>query len=365
MEKINLCIIFGGQSSEHDISLISASSVINNLDENKYNIIKLGITKSGAWFLYNGSTEDIKNNTWENNIDNQRAFITPDTAVKGITVLKNDLTYEIMPVDVCFGVLHGLFGEDGTIQGLFELANIPYVGPNVFSSSVCMDKVYTKMILDFLKIKQANWLYFTKYELDMAFDTCIEKVENFSGYPVFVKPSNAGSSIGITKAKDRESLIFALKNAAKYDAKVIVEQAINAREIECSIIGSSHPMASVCGEIVTNDEFYDFDAKYKNATSKTVIPADIDFELMDDIRMIAIKAYTCLGCTGLSRVDFFLEKDTNTILLNEINTIPGFTDISMYPKMLEASGMSYKNQLDKLIELAIEYMSQRRALLNE
>ncbi len=281
MEKINLCIIFGGQSSEHDISLISASSVINNLDKDKYNIIKLGITKSGAWFLYNGNTKEIKNNTWEQNKDNQRAFISPDAQVKGITVLKKDNTFEIIPVDVCFGVLHGLYGEDGTIQGLFELANIAYVGPNVLSSSVCMDKVYTKMIFDFLKIKQAKWIYFTQYQLTKAFNSCIEAVEKFGTYPVFVKPSNAGSSIGITKAKDKESLTYALKHAAKYDSKVIVEQAVDAREIECAIIGSSHPFASFCGEIVTQDEFYDFNAKYKNSTSKTIVPADMDFELMD------------------------------------------------------------------------------------
>lgn len=257
-------------------------------------------------------------------------------------------------IDVVFPVLHGCNGEDGTIQGFLELMGIPYVGCGVLSSAVGMDKVYAKIIFEKAGIPQADYLYFTRKEIAKESLDIVQKVEEKFSYPVFVKPSNAGSSVGVSKAGDRDELLKALDYAAKYDRKVMVEEFINGREVECAVLGNDEPMASTVGEIVPSNDFYDYKAKYIDNKSKILIPADLPKDVMEKIRKYAVRAFKALDCSGLSRVDFFVHRETMDIYLNEINTMPGFTDISMYPVLWEEAGISYGELIEKLIDLAIE-----------
>lgn len=333
MKKIKLGIIYGGLSTEHEVSINSAKSIIDNIDKDKYEIYKIYIDKKGNWYK-----ED-------NKIDNVFEY------------LRN--------LDVIFPILHGLYGEDGTIEGLFELLGVPYVGCNVLSSSICMDKIYTKMILDKIGIDTAKYIYVKKVkdkyiyinntfeEKELSLEEISLLVEDSLSFPVFVKPSRSGSSIGINKAHNKEELIKYIKYASGFDSKILIEENIIGRELECAILGNALVEASPIGEILPKGEFYSYNAKYID-DSETLIPNDIDKIVYDKIRSIAVKAYKALDCRGLSRVDFFLEKDTNRIILNEINTMPGFTTISMYPKLWESIGISYKELLDKLINLALE-----------
>ena len=333
MKKIKLGIIYGGLSTEHEVSINSAKSIIDNIDKDKYEIYKIYIDKKGNWYK-----ED-------NKIDNVFDY------------LRN--------LDVIFPILHGLYGEDGTIEGLFELLGVPYVGCNVLSSSICMDKIYTKMILDKIGIDTAKYIYVKKVkdkyiyinntfdEKELSLEEISLLVEDSLSFPVFVKPSRSGSSIGINKAHNKEELIKYIKYASGFDSKILIEENIIGRELECAILGNDLVEASPIGEILPKGEFYSYNAKYID-DSETLIPNDIDKIVCDKIRSVAVKAYKALDCRGLSRVDFFLEKDTNRIILNEINTMPGFTTISMYPKLWESIGISYKELLDKLINLALE-----------
>ena len=333
MKKIKLGIIYGGLSTEHEVSINSAKSIIDNIDKDKYEIYKIYIDKKGNWYK-----ED-------NKIDNVFEY------------LRN--------LDVIFPILHGLYGEDGTIEGLFELLGVPYVGCNVLSSSICMDKIYTKMILDKIGIDNAKYIYLKKVkdkyiyinntfeEKELSLEEISLLVEDSLSFPVFVKPSRSGSSIGINKAHNKEELIKYIKYASGFDSKILIEENIIGRELECAILGNDLVEASPIGEILPKGEFYSYNAKYID-DSETLIPNDIDKIVCDKIRSVAVKAYKALDCRGLSRVDFFLEKDTNRIILNEINTMPGFTTISMYPKLWESIGISYKELLDKLINLALE-----------
>lgn len=333
MKKIKLGIIYGGLSTEHEVSINSAKSIIDNIDKDKYEIYKIYIDKKGNWYK-----ED-------NKIDNVFDY------------LRN--------LDVIFPVLHGLYGEDGTIEGLFELLGVPYVGCNVLSSSICMDKIYTKMILDKIGIDTAKYIYVKKVkdkyiyinntfeEKELSLEEISLLVEDSLSFPVFVKPSRSGSSIGINKAHNKEELIKYIKYASGFDSKILIEENIIGRELECAILGNDLVEASPIGEILPKGEFYSYNAKYID-DSETLIPNDIDKIVCDKIRSVAVKAYKALDCRGLSRVDFFLEKDTNRIILNEINTMPGFTTISMYPKLWGSIGISYKELLDKLINLALE-----------
>ena len=348
MEKLNVLVLFGGQSSEHDISNISASNVLGLLDRNKYNVIKVGITKEGQWFLYEGEPENIKNGLWEKE-SLKRAYLSPDTTTGLVIEEENKVTYK--RIDVVFPVLHGVCGEDGTIQGLCHLANIPCVGPDMLSSAICMDKTTTKIMFKHYGIDQADWLTVTKDELNDK-EAVIKKVEEKFTYPVFIKPANAGSSVGIGKSHNSEELIEHLLNAAEVDNKILVEEFIDGREIECAVLGNDEPFPSVPGEIIPGKEFYDFEAKYK-VESKLLIPALLTKENEDKLKEIAVKAYKCLGLSGMSRVDFFVHKQTGKMYLNEINTIPGFTGISMYPMLMEKSGIEGKDLVDKLIEYAI------------
>ena len=347
LNKKTVVVLFGGQSSEHEISRISASTIISNIDTSKYYVIPLGITQEGKWMIYNGPVDNIKNGEWEK--FGTAATISPDAGQKSILKIVGTKVKEI-PVDVAFPVLHGKYGEDGTIQGLFEMAQIPYVGCGVLASAVSMDKAVTKIIAKEVKINQAKYLVVNKSEIEKK--RIVAKIEKKLSYPCFVKPANAGSSVGITKAHNKDELIEGLKLAAIHDKKIIIEEAVAGRELECSVLGNEHVVVSSVGEILPAAEFYDYDAKYNNSESKTIIPAELDEKIVKQVQKAAIKVFKAVGGSGLARVDFFVEKDTNKVIFNEINTLPGFTSISMYPKLWEDVGMPIETLIDELIELA-------------
>ena len=354
LNKLTVAVIFGGQSSEHEVSRVSASTIISNLDPEKYYVIPVGITKDGKWMIYNGPVENIKNGEWEK--FGTPAVLSPDASQKGLLKTVGGKV-KLIPIDLAFPVLHGKYGEDGTIQGLFELAQIPYVGNGVLSSSISMDKAFTKIIAKNAKIPQAKYVEVHSEDLKRI-KTTASKIEKKLGYPCFVKPVNAGSSVGITKAHNKEELMEGLKVAAVHDSKIVVEEGIVGREIECAVLGNrGHVEASCVGEIFSAGEFYDYDAKYNNAESKTVVPAEISPEKQDEIRKMAVKVFNAVDGSGLARVDFFVENETENVIFNELNTLPGFTPISMYSMLWAACGKSTAELLDNLIELAIERFS--------
>ena len=345
MNKIKLGVIFGGMSTENEVSCISGASVIKHLNKEKYNVFPIYIDKIGNW--YKVKLEDVEKSE---ELENKEHI--------------ENITEYLKQMDVIFPVLHGLYGEDGTIQGLFELLKIPYVGCGVLASSVGMDKVYTKLIFEKANINQAKYIYIRKYNekyiyIDEEFKEKILELEDIAKitndklrFPVFVKPSNSGSSVGINKAHNIEELKNAIVEAGKYDNKILIEEGIVGKEVECAVLGNEDVISSCVGEIKSADEFYSYDAKYNNENSKTLIPADISEENSKEIQKLAIKAFKAISGRGLSRVDFFIEDKTEKIYINEINTLPGFTSISMYPKLFEAVGISYEKLLDNLIELA-------------
>ena len=351
MAKIRVAVLFGGVSSEHEISLMSAENVIRSIPKNKYEVLCIGITRKGRWLYFPGDYSEISTGAWEQNPDCSAAILSPDPIHGGIVTIENGETY-IKKVDVVFPVLHGRNGEDGRIQGILEMARLPYVGCGVLSSAVCMDKGMTHIVLEHFDIHTAKWTCVHQRELNKLDEKC-EAIAETLGFPLFVKPANAGSSVGVNKATDVESLKEAVQIAFTHDEKVIIEEYIEGRELEVAVFGYDAPFASYVGEIEPAAEFYDFDDKYVNGTSKLYIPARIPEKDADRIREIAVRAYTKLGCKGLARVDFFLAND-GTIILNEINTLPGFTNISMYPKLMEHLGMSQEYLVDKLIEQAME-----------
>lgn len=348
MEKKRVAVLFGGVSSEHEVSCLSASSVIRNIPKDKYEVVCLGITKAGSWHLYDGPVENIADGSWEKSPALRPAFLSPDALVHGISAGN-----ESIRVDVVFPVLHGKNGEDGTMQGLFQLAQLPYVGCDTLSSAVCMDKGVTNTLLEAAGIGQAKFVWF--FSRDYNKESVVKNIqEKLGGFPVFVKPANAGSSVGITKVSNEDGLDAAIATAAHEDKKIVIEENIDGQEVECAVLGNDDPVASVVGEIAPSAEFYDYDAKYVSGTSQLYIPAHIKDETAEAIRMAAVKAYRMLGCEGLARVDFFVRKSDGAVLLNELNTLPGFTSISMYPKLFEACGIFYGELLDKLITLAFE-----------
>lgn len=338
--KKRIAILFGGQSTEHEVSRVSAVSVLKNIDKTKYDIFPIGITKDGKWIEYTGDYSFIENGEWER-----------DEACKKMNAQNKLFNKE---VDVVFPVLHGLYGEDGTIQGMSKLLNIPCVAPGVLASAVCMDKVYTKYLLERFGIKQAEYVVVNAHEYREKKEEFLNSIEQKLGYPVFIKPSNSGSSVGITKAHNTEELLSGLEVALNYDRKVLVEKAINAREIEVAVLGNDYPRAAVPGEIIPGKEFYDYDAKYKDESSRLLIPASLSSEKTEEIKKLAVTIFKILDCAGMARVDFLVDKVTEEVYLNEVNTIPGFTKISMYPKLWQASGKSYSDLIDELIELAVE-----------
>ncbi len=348
MNKKTVVVLFGGQSSEHEVSRVSASTIISNMDQEKYYIIPVGITKDGRWMIYNGPVENIKNGEWEK--FGTPAVLSPDASQKGLLKIVGNKV-KVIPVDVVFPVLHGLYGEDGTVQGLLELARIPYVGCGLVASAVSMDKGYTKIIAKNARINQADYVIVMKEDINKK--SVLNKIEKKLGFPCFIKPANAGSSVGITKAHNREEAFEGLKLAAEHDKKIIVERNINGREVECAVLGSGKgTKASGVGEILAAAEFYDYDAKYNNAESRTVIPADLDEKTVEEIRKTAIKVFNAVSGEGLARVDFFVENETGKVIFNELNTLPGFTSISMYPKLWEEAGKPITELIDELLEMA-------------
>lgn len=346
MKRLKLGVVFGGMSTENEVSVVSAQSVLNNLNSEKYEIFPIYIDKKGMWY------------------ECFREALTGDFGgvIQNKNKIENVIEY-LKKLDLVFPVLHGLYGEDGTIQGLFELIKIPYVGCGVLASSVGMDKVYTKIVFEKAGLKQAEYVYLRKYkeeyilldsklqEKRVNIKEAVEIIGKKIEYPMFVKPSNSGSSVGIKKVKNIEELEEAIKYAAKFDHKILVEQGIIGKEVECAVLGNENVIASCVGEIKAADEFYSYDAKYFNHDSKTLIPAEISDEKSEEIRNLAIHAFKAIDGKGLSRVDFFVEDSTQDVYINEINTMPGFTSISMYPKLFEAVGLGYRELLDKLVEL--------------
>ena len=349
MEKIKVGVIFGGMSTENEVSVVSAGSILGNIDRKKFEVFPIYIDKQGKWYIF---IEDGKKRELGAEVEN-------------IIEIENIEEY-LQKLDVVFPVLHGLYGEDGTIQGLFELLKIPYVGCRVLASSVGMDKVYTKIVFEKAGLNQAPYEYVRKYKdtyiyIDKNFNEKIldlkeiaKKITENLEFPMFVKPSNSGSSVGVKKAESEKELIENIEYASKFDNKILIEQGIKGREIECAVLGNEEVIASCVGEIKSADEFYSYDAKYKNEESKTEIPAEIPEEISEEIRKQAIKAFKAIDGKGLSRVDFFVENKTDKIIINEINTMPGFTSISMYPKMFEKSGIPYRELITRLINLSLE-----------
>lgn len=351
MGKITVAVIFGGQSSEHEVSRVSATTMISALRQEIYEVIPVGITKEGNWRIYHGPVEAIRNGTWEPY--STEVVLSPDASKKCLLKLVGG-KYKEIPIDVVLPALHGAWGEDGTIQGLLEMAQIPYVGCGVLASAVSMDKVYTKLIAKAARIPMAKYLWFDGRTLEHTKEKIIAQVEKKLGYPCFVKPANAGSSVGISKAKNKAELEAALALAASYDRKVIVEEAIVGRELECAVLGNDQVRVSGVGEVLAAAEFYDYEAKYHNAASKTVIPADIPDKTRETVRKIAEKVFRAVDGCGLARVDFFVEQESGRVIFNELNTMPGFTAISMYPMLWEEEGMSKSELMDCLIRLALE-----------
>jgi len=347
MSKKIVAVIFGGQSSEHDVSCVSATTIIENIDKNAYETILIGITKEGAWKKVE-SVEKIKDGSWKNS--SVTAIISPEQTDGALLFIEGN-TVTKQKVDVVFPALHGLRGEDGTMQGLFELAGIPYVGCGVLASAVSMDKLYTKQIVSHLGIRQAKCVPVFLADLkDQAATTA--KIEAELKYPVFVKPSNAGSSCGVTKVHNTAELFPALEKAAEFDRKILVEEGIVGRELECAVLGGEDVAASGIGEVLAAAEFYDYDAKYNNEESRTVIGPELPAGKAEEIAEDAVKIFKALDGFGLSRVDFFMEEGTNEIIFNEINTLPGFTSISMYPMLWGAKGLSKPELVSRVIELA-------------
>lgn len=351
MKKIKVAIIFGGMSTEHEVSIVSATSVIKNINKERYEITAIYIDKKGEWYQYY--------------FEKENKIYEVGEKIQYIKKIENEIKL-LKQFDVVFPVLHGFYGEDGTIQGLLELLKVPYVGCGVLSSSIGMDKVYTKIILEKAKINQAKYIYIRKEnheyryinenfeEQKISLEDISKLIEQKLKYPMFIKPANSGSSVGINKAKNKKELIKSIEYAAEFDKKVLIEQGIEGKEVECAVLGNADIEASVIGEIISAEEFYSFDAKYKNEKSLTRIPANIEKEKQQEIKKLAIKAFRAIDGKGLARVDFFVEKESGKIYLNEINTLPGFTKISMYPQLWEKEGISYSNLLDKLITLALE-----------
>ncbi len=358
--KYNVAVIFGGRSGEHEVSLMSARSVLAAIDPRKYNIASIGITHDGAWFTGPKVLEAFEANDFSSLTP---ATLLPQPDRPGLYLIEKSPAGETLrlasQVDVVFPVLHGTFGEDGTLQGLLELANVAYAGAGVLGSSVGMDKALFKDVMHANQIPVADLLVFSRRQLENQMDQVLAMCEGISAYPLFVKPANLGSSVGITRCRNRSDLVEGLLEAARFDRRILVEHGINAREIEISVLGNDEPQVSVPGEVLPADEYYSYAAKYLDDRSRLLIPAPLLPEMVAKIQALAIKAYTAIDCGGMARVDFLLDRDTNELFLGEVNTIPGFTNISMYAKLWQASGIPYPELVDRLIELALERKADR------
>ena len=352
MKKLTVAVLFGGVSSEHEVSRMSATSVLNNLDREKYDVVPVGIRRDGRWFYYPGPVAALVTGAWEQDPGCVPAALCPGSGKQGLVLFEGDRVRE-MPVDVVFPVLHGKNGEDGTVQGLLEMAGLPYVGCGVLGSALCMDKVAANLVMDAAGIARCEWVYLEQWQRPNLAAIAPGVAEKL-GWPIFVKPANAGSSVGISKARDMAQLERAVDLALAHDSRVVFERAVTGQEVECAVYGNDEVVSTLPGEILASAEFYTYDDKYVSGTSRTAIPAHLSAEKLDEVKAIAERAYRALCCRGLARVDFFVEAGTGKVLLNEINTLPGFTDISMYPKLRIAAGDTYAGLLDRLIALALE-----------
>ena len=353
-EKMCVVVLFGGMSSEHEVSRVSAGTVVTNMDRSKYEVMTIGITKAGRWLYTEATTAQMADGSWEELAGNMPCVLSPDRADHGLILFTPAGQVEKIHVDVVVPVLHGLWGEDGTVQGLLELAGIPYVGCGVLASAVCMDKAVANALFDANGIPHTKWAAASRWEIESDPEGVCDGVIAKLGWPIFVKPANAGSSVGISKASDRAQLKDAIQLALRNDRKIVFEAFVDGQEVECAVIGSDPAVSTRPGEILAGAEFYTYDDKYKNGVSQTVIPAHLPEEKLDEVKTYAAMAYTALNCEGLARCDFFVEKGTGRVLINEINTLPGFTSISMYPKLMEHEGVPVPALIDQLIALALE-----------
>ena len=353
-EKMCVVLLFGGMSSEHEVSRVSVGNFVNNIDREKYEVLTVGITKEGRWLYTEATAAQMADGSWDELAGNMACVISPDRADHGMILFTPEGHVEKVHVDVVIPVLHGLWGEDGTVQGLLELAGIPYVGCGVLASAVCMDKAVANALFEANGVPHTRWLAADRWEIESDLEGVCEGVEKKLGWPVFVKPANAGSSVGISKVSSRDELKKAIDLALENDRKVVFEAFVDGQEVECAVIGSDPAVATRPGEILAGAEFYTYDDKYKNGVSQTVIPAHLPEAKLDEVKTYAAMAYTALNCEGLARCDFFVEHGTGRVLINEINTFPGFTSISMYPKLMEHEGLPVPQLIDRLIALALE-----------
>lgn len=355
--KIRVAVVFGGRSDEHDVSLRSARTIMDSLDQDRYDVVPIGITRGGKWLagddplqsliaespmfaLSNGEDVAVPTSEWEIEPVIGAEALMPHAATEGI--------------DVFFPALHGPMGEDGTIQGMLELAGVPYVGSGVLGSAVGMDKAMTKVILEQAGVPQVPWVLITRQQWRTNPDAAIASIEDKLPYPIFVKPANMGSSVGVSKAKNQDELRAAMQEASHFDRRILVEQGVEGRELEMAVLGNDMPITSGVGEIRPTGEFYDYASKYLNDSAELIIPADIEPEIQQQMERIAIESFLALDLAGLARIDFFLENGTNQVYLNEVNTLPGFTSISMYPMLWQQAGISLPELVNRLVELALE-----------
>jgi D-alanine-D-alanine ligase len=367
-KKLRIGLVFGGRSGEHEVSIASANAVIANLDRSKYEVVPIGITREGSWLLGIDPPKLLAAEQFHAGAEEE----DPLAQSTAVTLTGDPTIRRLIPVgsgaqlgeqgalDVIFPVMHGTYGEDGSLQGLLEMANVPYIGCGVLGSALGMDKEKMKLVFQSVGLELGDFRVYRRTTWERSPERVMDEIEQQLGYPNFVKPVNLGSSVGINKAHNREELEHAMRVAAEYDRKIIVEKAIICRELEVAILGNDEPLASVVGEVIPSNEFYDYNAKYLDGKSQVIIPANISQETAETVRRTAIQAFLALDLSGLARVDFFLEKETGKVYINEVNTLPGFTQISMYSKLWQASGLPYPELLDRLIELAVERHEDRQ-----
>ncbi len=361
-DKLRVGILFGGQSGEHEVSLNSARSILHAIDRSKYAVTEIGISQDGLWLAGRRPDADDVHAAFVNGkLDSlQPVTLLPDPLHHGLYAIEGGTFRHLTDLDVIFPVLHGTFGEDGTLQGLFELNGIAYVGAGVVGSAVGMDKVIFKDVMRAHGIPVVEYQVILRGQIEKDMEGCLRIAEETGDFPLFVKPVNLGSSVGITKCRSRADLVEAFMDAARYDRRVLVERGVPAREIEVSVLGNASPVVSSPGEILPSREFYSYEAKYIDNVSKLLIPAPIPEDVTHQIQDYAVRAYLAADCAGMARVDFLLDREKGHLYLSEINTIPGFTQISMYPKLWEAGGLQYPQLIDRLIELALERKTDRQ-----
>jgi len=357
MKRLRIGVLFGGRSTEHEVSILSAQSIISAMDPDRFEAVPLYIDKNGRW-LVGGSLRRLVSN----DATRKYVYLPPDPTQRSLVPVQDGVgpAGALPPLDVVFPVFHGLNGEDGTIQGVLELANLPYVGAGVLGSALGLDKIYMKRAFAAADLPIVDYVSITRQKYEQDPDAFVSLVEQRIGYPCFSKFANSGSSVGTTKAHHRAELADGLRLAASFDRKLLVERAVDARELEVSVLGNDEPLASVVGEVVPAHEFYDYEAKYLDEGSRLLIPAPIEAGVAEEVRAMALRAFQAVDCAGMARVDFFMDRTTGRIVLNELNTIPGFTRISMYPKLWEASGLAYPKLIERLVELAIERFNDKQ-----